>query len=113
MANFALLYTWPLTLFTVLILNLCIAVSLLTEKRFSPARTVLTHRWLVSETFAGMVFLQLFLPCVPGLLSYLKSVRDFDGHAFWLRTLVPIPYRKPLEQERPIDHLVHGISSPC
>ena len=87
MANFALLYTWPPTLFSVLILNLCIAVSLLTEKRFSPARTVLTLRWLVSETFAGMVFLQLFLPCVPGLLSYLKSVRDFDGHAFWLKNV--------------------------
>ena len=87
MANFALLYTWPPTLFSVLILNLCIAVSLLTEKRFSPARTVLTHRWLVSGTFAGIVFLQLFLPCVPSLLSYLKSVRDFDGQMFWLKNV--------------------------
>ena len=87
MANFALLYTWPPTLFTVLILNLCIGVSLFTEKRFSSARTVLTLRWLVSGTFAGIVFLQLFLPCVPGLFSYLKSVRDFDGHAFFLKNV--------------------------
>ena len=35
MANFALPYTWPPTLFTVLILNVCIAVSLFTEERFS------------------------------------------------------------------------------
>jgi uncharacterized membrane protein len=87
MANFALLYTWPPTLFTVLILNLCIAVSLFTEKRFSPARTVLALRWLVSGTFAGIVFLQLFLPCVPSLLSYMKSARDFDGHMSWLKNV--------------------------
>ena len=37
--------------------------------------------------FAGMVFLQLFLPCVPGLFSYLESVRDFDGHAFFLKNV--------------------------
>ena len=84
--NFALLYTWPPTLFTVLILNVCIAVRLLTEERFSSDRTVLILRWLVSG-FAGMVFLQLFLPCVPGLLGYLKSVRDFDGHPFFLKNV--------------------------
>ena len=87
MVNFALLYTWPPTLFTVLILNVCIAVSLLTEEQFSSDRTVLVLRWLVSGTFAGMVFLQLFLPCLPGLLGYLKSVRDFDGHAFFLKNV--------------------------
>ena len=87
MTNFALLYTWPPTLFTVVMLNVCIAVSLFTEERFSSARTVLTLRWLVSGTFAGIVFLQLFLPCVSGLLRYLKSVRDFDGHAFFLKNV--------------------------
>jgi len=87
MVNFALLYTWPPTLFTVLILNLCIAVSLFTERRFSAARNVLTLRWLVSEAFAGVVFLQLFLPCVPGLFEYLRSVRDFDSHAFFLKNV--------------------------
>jgi hypothetical protein len=85
--NFALLYTWPPTLFTVLILNLCIGVSLFTEKRFSSAQNVLLLRWPVSGTFAGIVFLQLFLPCVPGLLSYLRSVRDFDGHTFFLKNV--------------------------
>ena len=87
MANFALLYTWPPALFTVVILNLCIAASLFTEERFSSARTVLTLRWLVSGALAGIVFLQLFLPCVPGFLSYLRSVRDFDGHAFFLKNV--------------------------
>jgi hypothetical protein len=87
MVNFALLYTWPPTLFTVLILNLCIALSLFTERRFSPARNVLVLRWLVSATFAGIVFLQLFLPCVPGLFEYLRGVRDFDSHAFFLKNV--------------------------
>jgi len=87
MANFALLYTWPPTLLTVLTLHLCIAISLFTEKRFCPARNIFILRWLVSSTAGGIVFLQMFLPCVPGLLSYLKSVRDFDGHMFWLRNV--------------------------
>ena len=84
MANFVLLYTWPPTLFTVLILQLCIAISFLTEKRFSPGHDILILRWLVSGTVAGVVFLQLFLPCVPGLFSYLKSVADFNAQASFL-----------------------------
>jgi hypothetical protein len=87
LANFALLYTWPPTLFTVLILNLCIALSFFTENQSSPARNVLVFRWLVSGIFAGIVFLQLFLPCVPGLFEYLRGVRDFDGHAFFLKNV--------------------------
>jgi hypothetical protein len=87
LANFALLYTWPPTLFTVVILNLCIAISLLTERRFSSLRDVLVLRWLVASIFGGMLFLQLFLPCVPGLFDYLKGVRDFDGHLFWLKNV--------------------------
>ena len=47
--RFALLYTWPPALFTVLMLHLCIAISLLTEKRFSPGRDILILRWLVLE----------------------------------------------------------------
>ena len=34
-----------------------------------------------------MIFLQMFLPCVPGLFRYLQSVRDFDGHLFWLKNV--------------------------
>jgi hypothetical protein len=87
MANFALLYTWPPTLFTVLILNLCIVFRLFTEERLSAARNVLFLRWAVGSTFAGILFLQMFLPCVPGLFGYLRSVRDFDGHLFWLKNV--------------------------
>ncbi len=86
-ANFALLYTWPPTLSTILVLNLGIAINLLTEERSASLRRVLTLRWLVAMAFAGMVFLQLFLPCAPGLFSYLESVRDFDGHAFFLKNV--------------------------
>jgi hypothetical protein len=87
MASFALLYTWPPALFMVLILHLCIAISFLTEKRFSPGRDILILRWLVSGTVAGVVFLQLFLPCVPELLSYLKSVADFNARASFLKNV--------------------------
>ncbi len=86
-ANFALLYTWPPALFTVLMLQLCIAISLLTEKRFSPGRDILILRWLVSGTVAGVVFLQLFLPCVPELLGYLKGVADFNAPLSFLKNV--------------------------
>jgi hypothetical protein len=84
-ANFALLYTWPPALFTLLMLYLCIGLSLLTEKRLSAGRDILILRWLVSVTVAGVIFLQLFLPCVPELLGYLKSVADFNGRFSFLK----------------------------
>jgi hypothetical protein len=86
-ANFALLYTWPPTLFTVVVLGLCVVIRLFTEERLAPARDLLFLRWLVGSTLGGMVFLQMFLPCVPGLFGYLRSVRDFDGHLFWLKNV--------------------------
>ena len=85
--DFALLYTWPPTLFTVLILNLCILIRFFTEDRLASVRNVLFFRWLATLTVAGMIFLQMFLPCVPGLFRYLHSVRDFDGHLFWLKNV--------------------------
>ena len=87
MADFALLYTWPPALFTILILNLCIAVSLLTEKRSSPGCDILIFRWLVTGTCAGVVFLQLFLPCAPEFFRYLKSVADFNAHSSFLKNV--------------------------
>ncbi len=86
-ADFALLYTWPPTLFTVLILNLWVVIRLFREERFAPVRNALFLRWLAASAVGGMVFLQMFLPCVPGLFRYLQSVRDFDGHLFWLKNV--------------------------
>ena len=85
--DFALLYTWPPTLFSVLILNLCVLIRFFTEDRLAPVRSVLFLRWLAASVVAGMIFLQMFLPCVPGLFHYLQSVRDFDGHLFWLKNV--------------------------
>jgi hypothetical protein len=85
--DFALLYTWPPTLFAVLILNLCVLIRLFTEERLAAVRNVLFLRWLTASAIGGMVFLQMFLPCVPGLFRYLQSVRDFDDHLFWLKNV--------------------------
>ena len=85
--DFALLYTWPPTLFSVLILNLCVLLRFFKDDRLAPVRNVLMLRWLAASVVAGMIFLQMFLPCVPGLFRYLQSVRDFDGHLFWLKNV--------------------------
>ena len=87
MANFALLYTWPPAIFAVVVVNLYVLSRMLTEGRLSQARATLVQRWIVSLTVAGIAFLQLFLPCVPELFRYLQSVRDFDGHAFFLKNV--------------------------
>ena len=85
----ALLYTWPPTLFTVLILNLCVLVRLSYGKTGS-------FRSEMFSSFAGslprsllaVIFLQMFLPCVPGSIPVTcKAFRDFDGHLFWLKNV--------------------------
>ena len=119
MADFVLLYTWPPALFTVLILNSCIAISFFTEKRLSPERDILILRWLVSGAVAAAVFLQLFLPCVPGLFSYLESIADFDGRSLFLKNvgtllLTGSPWSKSgLEVTPYLEYLPFGRAHPA
>lgn len=85
--EFALLYTWPPALMTLLILNACLVLRVLTADHLRPVRGIFLGRWLVSGTVAAMVFFQLFLPCVPQFREYMKTSNDFTAIAYWLKNV--------------------------
>jgi hypothetical protein len=74
-SEFALLYAYPGCLYTVVIANACGAVALLLRHSTWDARSQHLTRLLVASTAAGMVYLQLMLPCFPQLLNYLRTER--------------------------------------
>jgi hypothetical protein len=74
-SEFALLYAYPGCLYMVVIANLGGAVALILRHPSREARLKHFPRLLVSSTVAGMVYLQLMLPCVPQLLNYFKTER--------------------------------------
>ena len=73
--EFALLYAYPGCLYMVVIANACGAVALLLRHSTWNARSQHLTRLLVASTVAGMVYLQLMLPCLPQLLNYFKTER--------------------------------------
>ena len=72
-SEFALLYAYPGCLYMVVIANACGAVALLLRHSTWNARSQHLPRLLVASTVAGMVYLQLMLPCVPQLLNYFRD----------------------------------------
>lgn len=74
-SEFALLYAYPGCLYMVVIGNVCGAAALLLRHPTVDERLRYLPRLLVASTVAGMVYLQLMLPCVPQLMNYLKTER--------------------------------------
>lgn len=86
-SEFALLLTWPPALMTLLVINVCLVLRMLTNDGIRPARNVLLGRWLVASVAAGMAFFQLFLPCVPQFRKYMIGGNNFVALDFWLRNV--------------------------
>jgi hypothetical protein len=74
-SQLALLYAYPGCLYAVAIANLCGAVALVQRHSTWSARWQHFLRLLVASTVAGMIYLQLMLPCLPQLINYLKTER--------------------------------------
>jgi hypothetical protein len=74
-SEFALLYAYPGCLYMVIIANLCGAAALLFRHSTTEERWRFMPRLLVASTVAGMIYLQLMLPCVPQLIDYFKTER--------------------------------------
>jgi hypothetical protein len=85
--EFALLYTWPPALMTLLVLNACLVLRVLAEGRLRTERSVILSRWFVASLAAALVFFQLFLPCVPQFRDYIKTGQPFVGIAYWLKNV--------------------------
>jgi hypothetical protein len=74
-SELALLYAYPGCLYMAAIANLCGIVALLLRHQTGEARLQHLLRLLVASGVAGMIYLQLMLPCVPQLMNYFKTER--------------------------------------
>ena len=84
-STFALLYTYPATLYPVVFLNL-LGLLLIIAGRAAHGRPVALARWFATSTAAAAVFIVLFSPCVPQLLAYLAKEQSQGGMGdWWLR----------------------------
>jgi len=80
-----LLWTWPPAAVVVAVLGLSTGMRIFFEPRLAASRNVLLMRLVVSQGFAGIVLLQLYLPCVPQFLAYMETTLRFYSPASWLR----------------------------
>jgi hypothetical protein len=74
-SEFALLYAYPGCLYMVVVANLCGAIALVLRHPKWTVRLQHFPRFLISSTVAGMLYLQLMLPCFPQLINYFKTER--------------------------------------
>lgn len=81
--EFALLYTFPAALYSLVFLNLGTLLLLLWRRPLDIAPPVPLGRWLTVSTVAGLAFVWLFLPCVPQLRGYVSTVGAMGGPMRW------------------------------
>lgn len=79
---FALLYTYPATLYPVAFLNFA-GLFLILGRRARPDRAISLARWFATSTAAAVVFVLLFSPCIPQLLEYLGRQESHGGMGLW------------------------------
>ena len=71
-SQFALVYCYPGALYVLIVLNGASAAWLM-DKMVRQGEYVATGRWLASNCFAAMAAIQLMLPLVPQLHSYMQT----------------------------------------
>jgi len=81
--QFAMVATWPAMIYTLVVLNGA-ALALLAGRpgAFAPGGNV--SRWFVCTALAGMASLQLILPLVPQMRTYLEALPPEHMDVFWL-----------------------------
>jgi hypothetical protein len=109
--EFALLYTFPAALYSLVFLNLGTLLLLLWRRPLDIAPAVPLGRWLASSTVAGLAFIWLFLPCVPQIKAYVSGngvmvgmgwpwVQSYASHLFagvsWFRSKDPVSHHPEL-----------------
>lgn len=74
-SEFALLYAYPGCLYMLVAANACGLAALWFRLNTAGERKIFLPRLPVASLLAGMVWLQLMLPCLPQLASYLRTER--------------------------------------
>lgn len=85
-SSFALLYTYPAALYPVAAFNAVAAVLLLARRPVDRPPWLPLARWWVAGSCAAVLFIWLFLPCVPQMQAYLDSIRNYAvlGRDWWI-----------------------------
>jgi hypothetical protein len=78
LCEFLLLYAYPGALYAVILANAAFLAALLMrggkpDPSWAMRVMPVARRWLVGSLAGAMVFLQLYAPCIPQLLRYLKA----------------------------------------
>jgi hypothetical protein len=95
-SEFALLYAYSGCLYMLVIANFCGAVALLLRHGTWDARSQHLARLVVVSTVAGMIYLQLMLPCLPQLIVRHSLQPMREAVLITCPSLDPtIPARKP------------------
>jgi hypothetical protein len=81
-SELALLYAYPGCLYLVAMANICGALALVQRHSTWQARWQHFLRLSVASIVAGMIYLQLMLPCVPQLINYFATERAL-GELGW------------------------------
>ncbi len=85
-AEFCLVYSYATSFWIVLVASLGVPVALWARSGRSGETGIQVLRWLVTGTVAGMLLLQLMLPCLPQLFAYASESRGVPGvDMHWLR----------------------------
>jgi len=78
-AQVVLIGTYVTTFYVLVLVNLGFLVLVMFSKQSGVDQTRTISAWFVSCLIAGMLFLQLFFPCLPQLMDYLASEKGQGG----------------------------------
>jgi len=86
-SEFALLYTWPGSLFTVAVLNLGIPVMIACCPSGRSVAGVMISRWLSSGTLALILLMPLTFPWIPQLSYWMENSIKLPLDTGWLKNV--------------------------
>lgn len=79
LAQAAMVYSYATAVMVLVVLNALVPIYLIFGKPKRLDREGNLIRWFVASLGAGMIFLQLFLPCLPQFLEYLQSEKGMGA----------------------------------
>jgi hypothetical protein len=90
LAEFALIYCYPGTLFVLIVLNLATVVLIASGKGFPESRRALSSRWFCVNVLAAALVLQFMFPLYPQAKQYFDFVssQGFVSGWSWVRNTV-------------------------
>ncbi|GAB4176865.1 MAG: hypothetical protein Fur0032_16950 [Terrimicrobiaceae bacterium] len=88
----AMAYAYVTSIYILIILNICAPAVIWSLPADRTHRATILRRWLVANIASAAIFLQLFLPCLPQLLDYVRSDKGTGVgnvmNLFWMQNFL-------------------------